>query len=79
MFILRRFLAFIPVALIVALIVFLMLHLSPGDPVAAIAGDSATAADIARIRAENSLCAGAWNSFRATLAAPTFSTGRWRI
>lgn len=52
MFILRRFLAFIPVALIVALIVFLMLHLSPGDPVAAIAGDSATAADIARIRAE---------------------------
>lgn len=87
MFILRRFLAFIPVALIVALIVFLMLHLSPGDPVAAIAGDSATAADIARIRAElgwtircpNSLCAGAWNSFRATSAAPTFSTGRWRI
>ena len=52
MFILRRFLAFIPVALIVALIVFLMLHLAPGDPVAAIAGDSATAADIARIRAE---------------------------
>ena len=48
MFILRRFLAFIPVALIVALIVFLMLHLSPGDPVAAIAGDSATAADIDR-------------------------------
>ena len=77
MFILRRFLAFIPVALIVALIVFLMLHLSPGDPVAAIAGDSATAADIARIRAELGLDDPLpEHSFRATSAAPTFSTGR---
>ncbi len=52
MFIVRRLLAFIPVMIIVALIVFLMLHLSPGDPVAAIAGDSATAEDLARIRDE---------------------------
>ena len=52
MFILRRLLAFIPVMIIVALIVFLMLHLSPGDPAAAIAGDSATAEDLARIRRE---------------------------
>ena len=74
MFILRRFLAFIPVALIVALIVFLMLHLSPGDPVAAIAGDSATAADIARIRAARSTAfSRAWGSTSAAGA----TSGQW--
>jgi len=35
---------------VVALFVFSLLHLSPGDPAAIIAGDTATAADIARIR-----------------------------
>ncbi|WP_108260449.1 ABC transporter permease [Mangrovicoccus ximenensis] len=38
------------VALMVALTVFALLHLSPGDPAAVLAGDNATAADIARIR-----------------------------
>ena len=40
----------IPVMLIVALFVFLMLRLSPGDPAAVIAGDYATAEDVQRIR-----------------------------
>src|SRR5438270_5833586 len=35
---------------VVALFVFSLLHLSPGDPAAIIAGDTATAEDIARIR-----------------------------
>src|SRR5690348_3066483 len=35
---------------VVALFVFALLHLSPGDPAAIIAGDTATADDIARIR-----------------------------
>ena len=34
---------------VVAVIVFLLLHLAPGDPAALIAGDFATAEDIARI------------------------------
>ena len=46
----RRVLATIPVLLIVALLVFLMLRFTPGDPAAVIAGDSATSADIAQIR-----------------------------
>jgi peptide/nickel transport system permease protein len=50
-FILRRLLATIPVMLVVAIVVFLLLHLSPGDPAAIIAGDNATDADIARVRA----------------------------
>src|SRR5437763_14482148 len=49
-YIVRRILATIPVMVVVALFVFALLHLSPGDPAAIIAGDTATADDIARIR-----------------------------
>ena len=45
----RRLLATIPVMGVVALFVFALLHLTPGDPAAVIAGDYATAEDIARI------------------------------
>jgi peptide/nickel transport system permease protein len=50
-YILRRILATIPVMAIVALFVFSLLYLAPGDPAAVIAGDQATAEDIDRIRA----------------------------
>jgi peptide/nickel transport system permease protein len=49
---LRRLAATIPVMGVVALFVFSLLYLSPGDPAAVIAGDIATADDIARIRAK---------------------------
>ncbi|MCX8114691.1 MAG: ABC transporter permease [Burkholderiaceae bacterium] len=48
----KRLLATIPVMGIVALFVFSLLYISPGDPAAVIAGDIATAEDIARIRAQ---------------------------
>ena len=48
--ILRRLVATIPVVAVVAVVVFLLLHLSPGDPAAIIAGDNANDADIERIR-----------------------------
>src|SRR6516165_8986102 len=47
----RRVLATIPVMLVVALCVFSLLYLAPGDPAAIIAGDQATPADVERIRA----------------------------
>jgi peptide/nickel transport system permease protein len=47
---LRRVLATIPVMLLVALFVFSLLYIAPGDPAAIIAGDQATPADVARIR-----------------------------
>src|SRR5687768_10481280 len=50
-FIVRRLLATIPVLLIVAVLVFLMLRLTPGDPAAILAGDAANAEQIAAIRA----------------------------
>jgi peptide/nickel transport system permease protein len=46
----KRILATIPVMLIVAVFVFLMLRLAPGDPAAVIAGDYATTEDVERIR-----------------------------
>lgn len=49
-FLLQRLLALIPVLLTVAVIVFLILRLTPGDPAAVIAGNNATNDDIDRIR-----------------------------
>lgn len=46
----KRILATLPVMGVVAVIVFLLLRLSPGDPAAIIAGDDATSEDIAKIR-----------------------------
>src|SRR5438876_1251978 len=51
-YLVRRILATIPVMAVVALFVFSLLHLSPGDPAVIIAGDTATLEDIARIRAK---------------------------
>ncbi|HEY9536387.1 MAG TPA: ABC transporter permease [Kiloniellaceae bacterium] len=49
-YILLRVAATVPVMAVVALFVFLLLRLTPGDPAAVIAGDYATAEDIVRIR-----------------------------
>jgi len=51
-YLLKRLLAVIPVLLVVLVIVFLMLRLTPGDPAANIAGDAATSEDIAELRVE---------------------------
>ncbi|MFZ5736451.1 peptide/nickel transport system permease protein [Rhodopseudomonas thermotolerans] len=50
-YLIRRLLAAIPVMGVVALFVFLLLRLTPGDPAAIIAGDSATPEQLMRIRA----------------------------
>ena len=50
-YLLRRVLATIPVMLLVALFVFSLLYIAPGDPAAIIAGDQATPEDVDRIRA----------------------------
>ena len=49
-YILRRLAATVPVMLIVAVLVFLMLRLTPGDPAAIIAGDNANTEQVAEIR-----------------------------
>ena len=80
-FLARRLLAAIPVILVVALFVFLLLHLSPGDPAAIIAGDMASAQDIDRIRARLGLdrplpeqfLEWAWALMRGDLGSSIFS------
>jgi len=50
-YVIRRLAATIVVMAVVALFVFSLLYLTPGDPAAIIAGDAATSEDIQRIRA----------------------------
>ncbi len=49
-FLAQRLAAIVPVLLVVAVVVFLILRLTPGDPAAVIAGNNATGEDIERIR-----------------------------
>ncbi|WP_341703775.1 ABC transporter permease [Ferrovibrio sp.] len=61
--ILSRLMAAIPVMGVVAIFVFLMLRLSPGDPAAILAGDAATPEAIAAIRASLGLDQPIWQQF----------------
>jgi peptide/nickel transport system permease protein len=49
-YVIRRVLTTVPVMAVVALFVFSLLYIAPGDPAAIIAGDQATPADVERIR-----------------------------
>jgi peptide/nickel transport system permease protein len=62
-YILRRVLATIPVMVVVALFVFLLLHLTPGDPAAVIAGDDATPSDVENVRRKLGLDRPLWEQF----------------
>jgi ABC-type dipeptide/oligopeptide/nickel transport system permease component len=48
----RRLIGAIPVLLGISFLVFLLMHLAPGDPVVLLLGDDATPADVARVRHE---------------------------
>jgi peptide/nickel transport system permease protein len=62
-YIIRRLLSMLPVMAIVALFVFLLLHLAPGDPAAIMAGDNATPDNIAQIRQKLGLDEPIWRQF----------------
>lgn len=51
-YILRRLILLLPVLLIVGVLVFTLVHLTPGDPAAVILGPDATAEDVQRLREE---------------------------
>jgi len=63
LYVLRRLAATIPVMTVVAVAVFLLIHLAPGDPAALIAGDLATGEDIARLRVALGLDQSLWRQF----------------
>ncbi len=51
-YILRRLVMLVPVLLVVGVVVFALVHLTPGDPAAVILGDRATPEDIQRLRGQ---------------------------
>ena len=62
-YVLRRLLATLPVMAVVAVFVFLLIHLSPGDPAALIAGDLASGEDIAKLHVALGLDQPLWKQF----------------
>jgi peptide/nickel transport system permease protein len=62
-YIIRRLLATIPVMAVVAIFVFLLLRIAPGDPAALIAGEDATSAQIQDIRQRLGLDLPIWEQF----------------
>jgi peptide/nickel transport system permease protein len=80
-YVIRRLLGVIPVMVVVGIFVFSLLHLAPGDPAAIIAGDNATEANVARIRASLGLdrplleqfATWGWSTLRGDLGVSMFS------
>ncbi len=62
-YLIKRILATIPVMLFVAIFIFLLLRLTPGDPAALLAGDFANDAQIAQIRESLGLDEPLWKQF----------------
>lgn len=62
-YIIRRLLSMLPVMAIVAVIIFSLLHLAPGDPAAIMVGDNATPQAIALVRAKLGLDEPLWKQF----------------
>ena len=54
-YVVRRLLALIPVALVVATVAFVLIHLAPGDPASVIAGPDASRDDVQRIERQRGL------------------------
>ena len=83
-YLVRRLLAVIPVMVVVVTIVFLLIHLIPGDPVAVMLGPDATPAQIEGTRAalgldrplSSSCCSSTSASCAGISDAPTSWTAR---
>ena len=63
LYVIKRLLGVIPVTATVVTFIFLLLRLTPGDPAVLLAGEAATEADIARVRAALGLDKGLWEQF----------------
>jgi peptide/nickel transport system permease protein len=67
-YLVRRILALIPVAFGVATLTFALIHLVPGDPVAAMIGENAQPADVIAMRHELGLDRSLWQQYTAFLS-----------
>ena len=62
-YIIRRLLQMVPITLGILTLVFSLIHLIPGDPAAAVAGEGARPEDIAAVRAELGLDQPLWKQY----------------
>jgi peptide/nickel transport system permease protein len=62
-YIIRRFLQMIPITLGILTLIFSLIHLIPGDPAAQIAGEGASARDIAMVRTSLGLDQPLWKQY----------------
>ncbi|MDO3680887.1 nickel ABC transporter permease [Paenibacillus ehimensis] len=62
-YVLKRLVAVIPILFIVSVLIFLFIHLIPGDPARLVAGKEATLEDIQRIQAELGLDKPLWEQY----------------
>jgi ABC-type dipeptide/oligopeptide/nickel transport system permease component len=67
-FIVRRLLLTVPVVWIVVTLVFALIHLVPGDPVAQMLGEGASTTQIERLRQELGLDRPLWEQYRTYMA-----------
>jgi peptide/nickel transport system permease protein len=67
-FIVRRLLLTVPVVWIVVTLVFALIHLVPGDPVAQMLGEGASATQIERLRHELGLDRPLWDQYRTYIS-----------
>ncbi|MHB0870638.1 MAG: ABC transporter permease [Chloroflexota bacterium] len=61
--IVRRLLTLVPVLVVVGVVVFLLVHMGPGDPAAVMAGNEATPERIAQLRHDMGLDRPVWEQF----------------
>ncbi|HVR44397.1 MAG TPA: ABC transporter permease [Thermoanaerobaculia bacterium] len=67
-YIIRRLIQVIPITFGILTMIFLLIHLIPGDPAVQIAGENARAADVERVRRQLGLDRPLWEQYVAYLA-----------
>lgn len=67
--IIRRLIALVPVLAVVGVLVFLLVHVAPGDPAAVMAGNEATPERIAQLRQDMGLDRPVWEQFVSWVSA----------
>src|SRR5688500_479759 len=67
-YIIRRLLQVIPITFGILTMIFLLIHLIPGDPALQIAGENARAADVERVRKQLGLDRPLWDQYLTYLS-----------
>lgn len=78
-YILKRLLSLIPVLFIVAVVVFLIIHITPGDPASVMLGPEASPREVAELREELGLNLPLYQQFTSWLAGVVQGDFGWSI